>query len=126
MTTVWRGLAELVVGVHYGFLAYLVVGGFLARRRPRTIWLHLAAAVWGVLIVTTGVTCPLTVAQNALRGWGGLPPLRSGFITGYVKGILYPARYETATQVLVALVVVTSWAVFLSRRTPAAAATGRS
>lgn len=124
MTGVWRVLADVVVAVHYAFLLYLIVGGFLAVRWPRTIWLHLAAAVWGALIVTTQVPCPLTAVQNALRERGGLPPLHSGFIQNYVKGVLYPARLETLTQVLVALVVVVSWVVFVRRRrrVPSAAA----
>ena len=116
MNTLWRLLADVVVGVHYTFLLYLIVGGFLALRRPWTIWLHVGAAVWGTLIVTTGVLCPLTAAQNFLREQGGLPPLHGGFISGYVKGTLYPARYETLTQALVAVVVAVSWVVFVRHR----------
>jgi len=32
------------VGAHLGYLAYLPSGGFPASRRPRTVWLHVAAA----------------------------------------------------------------------------------
>ena len=116
MTVAWRVLADVVVGVHYAFLLYLLVGGFLAQRRPGTIWLHLAAAVWGTLIVTTRVPCPLTAAQDLFRRRGGLAPLHGGFIGTYVKGVLYPARWETATQVVVALLVAGSWVAFLRHR----------
>ena len=29
MDTLWRGLADAVAGVHYAFMAFLVVGGFV-------------------------------------------------------------------------------------------------
>ena len=116
MNVVWRALADVVVGLHYAFLLYLVVGGFLAARWPRTVWLHLAAAVWGTLIVTTRVPCPLTAAQNFLREQGGLRALHGGFISGYVKGTIYPARFETLTQAAVATVVVASWVFLVHHR----------
>lgn len=116
MNAIWQLLADLVVVVHYAFLLYLVVGGFLAVRRPWTIWLHLAAAVWGTLIITTKVPCPLTAAQDFFRERAGLAPLRSGFIDNYVKDVLYPARFETETRVLVATIVAVSWVWFLRAR----------
>ena len=40
----YRLLTTLILVLHFGFLVYLVVGGFLAWRWPRTLWLHLVAA----------------------------------------------------------------------------------
>jgi Protein of Unknown function (DUF2784) len=40
-------LAELVMLLHFGFLAYVALGGFLAWRRPWLIVPHVGAAVWG-------------------------------------------------------------------------------
>lgn len=37
-------LTTLVLTLHFGYLAYVVVGGFVAWRWPRTIWVHLVAA----------------------------------------------------------------------------------
>lgn len=116
MNGFWRVLADLVIVLHYGFLLYLVVGGFLAVRRPRTIWLHALAAIWGSLIIITRVPCPLTAAQNYFREQDGLPPLRAGFIQLYVRGTIYPARLEVAVQILVALIVAMSWIRFARRR----------
>lgn len=113
--SVWRVLADAVVVIHYGFLLYLIVGGFLAWRRPALIWPHAVAAIWAVLILTTHVPCPLTAAQNYFRGHIGLAPLREGFIQVYVRGTLYPARAETVVQLLVGAVVVASWLGFVHR-----------
>ena len=111
----YRLLADTVAGVHYAYLAYLLVGGFVAWRWPRTIALHAVAAVWAVLIIATPVPCPLTAVQNALRERGDQPPLRDSFINTYIRGTLYPAAYETETRVVVAGIVVASWVGFAVR-----------
>jgi hypothetical protein len=111
----YRLLADGVAGVHYAYLAYLLVGGFVAWRWPRTIVLHAIAAVWAVLIIATPVPCPLTAAQNALRERGGLPPLHESFINTYIRGTFYPAAHETDTRVVVAGVVAVSWIGFALR-----------
>jgi hypothetical protein len=111
----YRLLADAVAGVHYAYLAYLLVGGFVAWRWPRTIALHVVAAVWGVLIIATPVPCPLTAAQNALRERGGQPPLRESFINTYIRGTFYPAAHESETHVLIAGIVAASWVGFALR-----------
>jgi Protein of Unknown function (DUF2784) len=113
---VWRWLARGAAAAHFGFLGYLVVGGFLARRRRRTIALHAAAAGWGALIVAAPIECPLTALQNELRVRGGLPPLDAGFIQSYIAGRCYPAKRERAAQLAAAAVVLTSWAGLIRNR----------
>ena len=110
MNDTWQSLIDATIVVHYGFLLYLLIGGFIAWRWPKTIGLHLLATIWAVLIVTTSVPCPLTAAQNFFRSEQGRAPLRDGFIELYVRGTLYPADGETVAQVLLALVVLLSWA----------------
>jgi Protein of Unknown function (DUF2784) len=122
---VWRWLARGVAAAHFGFLAYLVVGGFLARRRRRTIALHAAAAVWGALIVAAPIDCPLTALQNRLRVRGGLPPLDTGFIQTYIAGRCYPAERERGAQLAAAAVVLASWVGLVRNRRTATPALGQ-
>ena len=112
----WRGLADLVVGVHYAYMAYLVVGGFLAWRWRRTIWLHVAAAVWAMLIIVTKVPCPLTALQNHFRENAGQRPLSASFIDTYIRGTFYPADQQTLARIVIAVVVVSSWIGYLRLR----------
>jgi hypothetical protein len=102
-------LAGTALAAHFAYLAYLVVGGFVAWRWTWTVWLHVGAAAWAFAIVTLSPPCPLTWAENWARRRAGMPGLSHGFIDRYVTGVLYPARYETAVRVLVAVVVVVSW-----------------
>ncbi len=112
----WRLLADLIAAVHFGFLAYLLVGGFLAWRWPRTIFAHAVAAQCALLIVVVDVPCPLTGLQNALRERGGQRRLADGFIETYMRGTFYPAAYERASQLIVAALVLMSWVGLALRR----------
>jgi hypothetical protein len=110
----YRLLATLILALHFGYLAYLVLGGFLAWRWPRTIGLHLAAAGWGATIVAAallaeGITCPLTYAENWSRRRAGDAPLSTGFIDRYLEGVVYPERYAVVAQALTAAAVLVSW-----------------
>ncbi|BCJ30985.1 DUF2784 domain-containing protein [Actinocatenispora sera] len=105
----YRWLGWALVAVHFGYLAYLLLGGFVAIRRPRTLVLHLLAAGWAVVVVAGHLSCPLTAAQDAARHAAGLPPLTGGFLASYVRGVLYPSGAETLAQVLLGTVVLVSW-----------------
>ena len=111
----WRLLAGGVALLHGAFLAYVVAGGLVALRWPRTLPLHAAAAGWGLLVIAASIRCPLTVVEDRLRVLGGREPLPGGFIDRYVEGVLYPASLTPLVQALVAVLVLCSWAVLVSR-----------
>ncbi|AYF75381.1 DUF2784 domain-containing protein [Nocardia yunnanensis] len=115
----YRLLADATAITHFVFVAYVVVGGFIAWRWPRTIWLHLAAVAWGFSTVLFKFECPLTNLENWARhraGQAGLPS--SGFIDHYITGVLYPRSALEEVRVLVVICVLVSWAglAWLSRR----------
>jgi len=107
--TLWRGLADAVVGVHYAYIAYMLAGGFIAWRWRKTIWAHGVAVVWAVLIVTTKVPCPLTALQNRFRENAGQRPLSASFIDTYMRGTFYPDSEQTLARALAAAVIIASW-----------------
>ena len=103
-------LAEVTMVVHFAYLVYVVAGGFLAWWWPRTLWLHLAASLWGFAAVGVGLICPLTYVEDLSReraGQRGLPAI--GFIDHYIEGVLYPERYAGLVQWLMAAAVATAW-----------------
>jgi hypothetical protein len=105
----YRLLVSAVLVAHFAFLAYVVLGGLPAIRWPRLFWPHLAAAAWGLVVITFPVACPLTGAEDWARRRAGEAALTRGFIDRYIEGVLYPARYAGLLHVLVALVVLGSW-----------------
>jgi hypothetical protein len=105
----YRWLAIVVLGLHFCYMAYLLVGGYFAWRWPRTLFIHVLAAGWAVLIVTLRLECPLTSLQNSLRTRGEQPRLTGGFLDTYLRGVFYPAGHLGAAQILVSLVITLSW-----------------
>ena len=113
----FRLLADAAMVAHFAFLAYLVLGGFLAWRWPRSIRLHAATAAYGFFNVLVGWPCPLTFVENWWRERADDRTLpATGFIDHYVAGVVYPQEHETLVQILVAVVVLGSWAGFVVRR----------
>ena len=101
----------LVVALHFAFIGYVVIGGFLALRWRRTIWLHVAAVIWGIAIATNRVDCPLTWAERWARRNAGMAPLPpGGFIAHYITGVVYPVGLVVGVQLAVFALVALSWA----------------
>jgi hypothetical protein len=113
---VYHVVVVVAVVLHFAFLCYLVVGGFVALRWRRTIWLHVPIALWGIAITTQRLDCPLTWLERRARAEAGMAPLPpQGFIAHYINGVLYPARWADAVPFVVFALVATSWAVYLWR-----------
>lgn len=96
----FRLSAEAVVLVHIVFVLFVLLGGLLVLRWPRLAWLHLPAAVWGVLVEYSDSICPLTPVENYLRERGGAAAYQGDFIERYILPLLYPARLTRGLQML--------------------------
>jgi hypothetical protein len=117
---IYRALADLVLVVHLVFVLFVVLGGVLVLKWTRVAWLHVPAAVWGVLIEYSGWICPLTPLENSLRERGGGAGYSGGFIEHYIQPVLYPAGLTRGTQIvlgsLALLVNLTAYGVVVARR----------
>ncbi|HKC45399.1 MAG TPA: DUF2784 domain-containing protein [Burkholderiales bacterium] len=115
-------LADLVLVVHFAFVAF-VVGGFaliLAGAALGWRWIrnrafryaHLGAIVFVAAEALAGVACPLTVWENLLRRAG---PGAPSFVARWVSRLLYydlPEWVFTLAYSLFAIAVaVTLWLV---------------
>ena len=110
----------VVVGAvvaHFAFLCYLIVGGFVALRWRRTIWLHVPTVLWGIAITTERLDCPLTWLERWSRTKAGMAPLPpEGFIAHYIAGVLYPASWAGLVPVVVFTLVAVSWVLYVWTR----------
>ena len=95
---IYRALADAVLVLHLGFVLFVVLGALLVLRWPTLAWLHIPAAIWGVLIEFTGWICPLTPLENSFRERGGEAGYSGGFIQHYIQPLLYPAGLTRSTQ----------------------------
>lgn len=99
-------LADAVLVVHFAFILFVALGGFLVLRWPRLAWVHVPVFVWGALIEFTGGTCPLTPLEVSLRQRAGEAGYTGGFIEHYLTGVVYPAGLTRPMQVGLGLAVL--------------------
>ncbi|MFC4334800.1 DUF2784 domain-containing protein [Salininema proteolyticum] len=103
-------LADIVMAVHFAFVVYVPLGGFLAWKWPKTWFLHVPATIYALAIVTWDFTCPLTPLENHLRERAGQDPLEpAGFMATYIEGVVYPESAVPLIRVLTGLAIITSW-----------------
>ena len=96
----YRLLANCIVVIHAAFVAFVVLGGLLALRWPRAAWVHLPAAAWGAFIEYSGLICPLTPLEIALRARGRQAGYTGGFIEHYLIPAIYPAGLTRHIQLV--------------------------
>lgn len=92
-------LADAVLVLHFLFVLFVVLGGFLALRWRWIVWAHIPAALWGVAIEFGGWICPLTPLENRLRALAGEPTYHGDFIARYLMPVIYPEGLTRETQV---------------------------
>lgn len=113
----YQAVVALAVVGHFAFLCYLIVGGFVALRWRRTIWLHVPTVLWGIAITTAQLDCPLTWLERWGRAKAGMAPLPpEGFIAHYVTGVLYPASWAGVVPLVVFALIAVSWVLYVRRR----------
>src|SRR5688500_1201545 len=116
----YRVLADAVVVLHALFIVFSVLGGLLALRWPKVVFLHLPAAAWGVIVqVVAGGVCPLTPLENYLRDRGHEPGIGESFIDYYITNAIYvsdpPAWLHTALGIGVLVINVTVYTIVIAR-----------
>lgn len=117
---IYRVLADAVVLFHFSFVLFVILGGFLLRRWPRLVYLHVPIAVWGVLIEFAGWICPLTPLENHLRRLGGEAGYEGGFIDHYIIPVLYPGGLTRTLQyvlgIFALLINILAYVLYFRRR----------
>jgi hypothetical protein len=102
----YRILADLVVGLHFVFVVFVVAGGLLVLRWPKLAYLHVPVAVYGAAIELVGWICPLTPLENSLRRQAGEGGYSTGFIEHYLLPVLYPSALTREIQLLLGVLVL--------------------
>ena len=95
----YRLSADLVLIVHLAFVFFVALGGLLVLRRPRLMWLHLPAVLWGALSEFLDVFCPLTPLETTLRELGGGSGYEGNFIGHYITAVIYPSGLTREIQI---------------------------
>lgn len=102
----YRIAADAVVLLHLLFILFVVFGGAMVLYRPRVLWAHLPAAIWGACVELAGWVCPLTPLENRLRIAAGDSGYSGGFIEAYLIPVVYPSGLSRSIQMLLGVSVV--------------------
>jgi hypothetical protein len=98
--------ATAVAILHFSFIIFVVAGGLLLLRWPKLMWVHLPAAVWGVLIEFAGWYCPLTGLENWLLRRAGQVGYTGGFMAHYIFAVIYPSGLTRGMEIAIGLFVL--------------------
>jgi hypothetical protein len=99
-------LADGVVVLHFAFVLFVALGGLLVAKWNKVAYLHLPAAIWGVMIEFSGWICPLTPLENGLRCAAGDGGYSGTFIEQYILPILYPSGLTRELQIIIGIAVM--------------------
>ncbi|KRF04100.1 hypothetical protein ASG88_21930 [Nocardioides sp. Soil777] len=106
----WTLMAWAVVILHLAFLVFQMLGALLARKSRVWFVLHLAVVTWGVGIVITQGSCPLTVLEKDLIERAGGTPYAGSFLDHYIFGILLPDGTQTFVYATHLVVILATYA----------------
>src|SRR5437764_13561075 len=102
-------LADFTVGAHILALLYIGLGGFLAWRWPKSIFVHVFFAAWGIAVNVFPIACPLTAIEDYFRGLQGLGPLPGGFNAYYLYDTVFPRSLLPLIAVTALVIVAFSY-----------------
>jgi hypothetical protein len=89
-SSLYSGVAIIVLGAHALFILWVVFGAFVARSRPILLWLHIGSLIWSLLVEILYWPCPLTVLENWLEQRAGVEPYSGGYLLHYLDKVVYP------------------------------------
>ncbi|MEX2174097.1 MAG: DUF2784 domain-containing protein [Pirellulaceae bacterium] len=99
MALFYRILADVVVTVHFAYVAFVIIGllltlggAVLRWRWVRNFWfrvMHLAMIGIVVAEAWCGVVCPLTTWENRLRELAGQTAYRGGFVANLLHDAMF-------------------------------------
>jgi len=98
--------SDLIVLIHFAFILFVVFGGFLSYKWPKTAWFHIPAVVWGGLVELLNLICPLTRLENLFRYKAGILDRHGDFIQNHLFPIMYPDFLTREIQVFLGLAVL--------------------
>jgi hypothetical protein len=115
--------ADLVVVIHVAFIAFVLVGGYLAWRWPRVVWAHVPAALVIAVLFAFGADCPLTDLEKFLRRQAGETVYSDGFVAHYLLPGVPDGVRAVALPIFVGSLSVVAYAGYIARRRRAHAGT---
>lgn len=98
--------ASAIAIIHLLFIAFVILGGLLVLQWRKVAWLHVPAAVWGVLIELAGWYCPLTKYENYFLRRAGEAGYSDGFVAHHIFALIYPNGLTRGVEIVIGVLVL--------------------
>lgn len=98
----YLAMADVTLIVHLAFIAWVIFGALFTRGRTWLAWVHVITIVYGIVVETTPLVCPLTLAENWCEVRAGVLPYRGPFLLHCLDTTVYP---HVPVMLLVAVAV---------------------
>jgi hypothetical protein len=107
MQMVYKTLTELTILVHFAFIIFVVIGGFLVYRRRWLMIPHIMTILWAVYAeLAPGIICPLTSLENYFALRAGIGTYEEDFVARYLIPLIYQENLTPSIQFILAVIVV--------------------
>lgn len=103
----YRLAADAIVGLHFAFILWAVLGALTLLWRRALAWIHLPALVWAAYIEFSGSFCPLTPLEKHFRQLAGEAGYGGGFIQHYIVSVVYPQALTRNIQLALGAMLIT-------------------
>jgi hypothetical protein len=90
MMNIYLLLSCAVLAIHATFILWVIFGWLSTARRRLLQWAHLFSVGYCIFIETSGLTCPLTLIEQALERRAGVRAYRHSFMLHYLELLVYP------------------------------------
>ena len=99
-------MADIIVILHLFYILFVVLGGLLALKWKKTVWLHIPAVIWAALVEFSGWICPLTPLEQRLRDRAGSVSYSGDFVGHYLLPLIYPENLSRTIQIVLGFFVI--------------------
>jgi hypothetical protein len=100
--------ADIVLLVHFAFIIFALLGGFIVLWKRRAAWFHIPTVLWSSVVNLASWVCPLTPIENWFRAKAGQAGYGGGFIQHYIEPLVYPGGMPRDME-LIAAISVLAW-----------------
>jgi hypothetical protein len=101
-----RLTADFILVIHFVFIAFVVLGGFLVLKWRKVALLHIPCVLWGALVELAGWICPLTPLEFHLREAAGGEAYGGDFIDRYLMPLIYPEGLTRSMQISLGVAIL--------------------
>jgi hypothetical protein len=86
----YEALAGCRLAVHFAWILWVILGALVTRGRPLAAGFHILSLIYTIVIEVAPWPCPLTLAEDWLRGKAGMTSCADSFLMHYLEALVDP------------------------------------